>query len=158
MNFFLKHIAGVWVFCNKPFLMLCHILIFWLGNPIPNVGYYFSNIEIFFRHYIFFIQELSQNWCSLFPGGLITPSIGIPTKRMYSVVHYVPNKYPWRSVCQIDLELQLVLWKQLCILLCRIKPATHYASLFANNDKTAFSQKKLSFMKCDEKRSAHYSS
>ncbi len=32
----------------------------------------------------------------------------------------------------------------------RLKPATHYSSLFANNDETTFLQKKLSFAKCDE--------
>ncbi len=40
----------------------------------------------------------------------------------------------------------------------RKKPATHYSSLFANNDKTTFSLKKLSFEKRDEKRSTHCSS
>ncbi len=37
----------------------------------------------------------------------------ILTKRKYSVVHYLSNKQPRTSVCQIDLELQLVLYKQL---------------------------------------------
>ncbi len=40
----------------------------------------------------------------------------------------------------------------------RKKPATHYSSLFANSDKTTFSQKKLSFAKSDEMGSTHYSS
>ncbi len=39
-----------------------------------------------------------------------------------------------------------------------LRPATHYPSSFANNDKTTFSRKKLSFVKCEEKRSTHHSS
>ncbi len=38
------------------------------------------------------------------------------------------------------------------------KPTTYYSSLFANDDETTFSRKKLSFTKCEEKRSTHYSS
>ncbi len=37
--------------------------------------------------------------------------------RTYSVVHYLSNKHQWTSIRQIDLELQLVLWKQLRLLL-----------------------------------------
>ncbi len=37
----------------------------------------------------------------------------------------------------------------------RHKPATHYSSLFTNDDETTFPQKKLSFAKRDEKRSTH---
>ncbi len=59
------------------------------------------------------IQGLTQNWCSLSQDRLVTPTIGIPTKCMYSVVHYLSKKRSQMSVCQIDLELQLVLWKQL---------------------------------------------
>ncbi len=36
-----------------------------------------------------YMQALSQNWCSLSLDWLVTPSIGIPTKRIYSVVHYL---------------------------------------------------------------------
>ncbi len=42
--------------------------------------------------------------------------------------------------------------------LSTLKPAAHCSSLFANNDKTTFSRKKLSFAKRNEKRSTHYSS
>ncbi len=35
--------------------------------------------------------------------GLVTPSIGIPTKRTYSVVNYHSNKHLRMSVCQIVL-------------------------------------------------------
>ncbi len=56
---------------------------------------------------------MSQNWCSFSPDAVVTLSIGIPMKCIYSVVHYLPNKYQWTSVSQTDLELQLVLWKQL---------------------------------------------
>ncbi len=59
---------------------------------------------------------MSQNWSSFSLEGFVTPSIGIFMKCMYSVVDYISNKRPWTSVCQIDLELQLVLWKQLCVL------------------------------------------
>ncbi len=52
---------------------------------------------------------LSQKWWSLVLDGLVTPSIGIPTKRMYSVVHYLSNKHPQMSVRQTELELQPVL-------------------------------------------------
>ncbi len=38
-----------------------------------------------------------------------------------------------------------------------LKPATHYSSLFANNDKTTFLPKKTSFTKRDKKRSTQYS-
>ncbi len=47
------------------------------------------------------IQGLSQNWCSFSPDGLVTPSIEILTKRIYSVVHYLSNKQLWTSVYQI---------------------------------------------------------
>ncbi len=39
-----------------------------------------------------------------------------------------------------------------------VKPATHYTSLFANNEKTTFLRKKLSFTKRDKKWSTHYQS
>ncbi len=39
--------------------------------------------------------------------GIVTPSIGIPTKCVYCVIHYLSNKHLQMSVCQIDLELQL---------------------------------------------------
>ncbi len=61
-----------------------------------------------------------QNWYSLSPNGLVTPSIGIPTKHAYSIVHYLSNKHPQTSVPQIDLELQFFLWKQLHVTLQRI--------------------------------------
>ncbi len=57
------------------------------------------------------IQGLSQNWCSFSLDGFVTPSIGIPMKRVYSKVHFLSNKHPQTSVCQIDLKLRLVLWK-----------------------------------------------
>ncbi len=56
---------------------------------------------------------MSQNWCSLSPDRVVTPSIGIPMEHTYSVVHYLSNKHPQMPVCKIDLKLQLVLWKQL---------------------------------------------
>ncbi len=40
---------------------------------------------------------------------LAMPSIGIPTKHMYFVVHYLSNQQLQTSVFQIDLKLQLVL-------------------------------------------------
>ncbi len=58
-----------------------------------------------------YAKGFSQNWCSLSPDGLVMSSIGILTKCMYSVVHYLSNKHPQMLVCQIHLELQLVLWK-----------------------------------------------
>ncbi len=67
------------------------------------------------------LQELFHNWCSFSPDELVTPSIGIRTKRTYSVVHYLSNKHTQKSVHQIDLELQLVLWKQLGVSLRRTR-------------------------------------
>ncbi len=87
-----------------------------------------SLLYIYFFYFTTFtwtldIQGLSQNWCWLSPDGLMTPSIRILTKRTYSVVYYLSNKHPQISVRQIDLELQLVLWKQLHIPLQRIRGA-----------------------------------
>ncbi len=59
------------------------------------------------------IQGLSQNWWSFSLDALVTPSIGIPIKRIYSIVRYLSNKHHRMPVCQMDLELKLVLWKQL---------------------------------------------
>ncbi len=58
---------------------------------------------------VIMVQGLSQNWYSFSLDGLLTPSIGIPTKRIYSVGHYLSNKYLRTSAGQIDLGLQLVL-------------------------------------------------
>ncbi len=64
-----------------------------------------------------------KNWSPLSLDGLVTPSIGTPTKCPYSTVHYHSNKYSWTSVCQIDRQLWLVLWKQLHVPLWRIRGA-----------------------------------
>ncbi len=63
------------------------------------------------------LQELSQNWCPLSVGGLVMPFIGILTKRMYSLVHYLSNKHVWMFGRQ--LKLQLVFWKELRVPLQR---------------------------------------
>ncbi len=54
---------------------------------------------------ILVVQGLSQNCCTLSTNRLVTPSIEIPTKRTYSVVHYHSNKHLRTSVRQIDLKL-----------------------------------------------------
>ncbi len=59
------------------------------------------------------------------PDGFVTPPIGIPTKRMYSVVHYLSNKHPRTSVHQLDLELPQILWKQLRVHLQKNKEKMH---------------------------------
>ncbi len=41
--------------------------------------------------------------------GFVMSSVRIPTKRMYSVVHYLFTEHPRTFVCQTDLALQLVL-------------------------------------------------
>ncbi len=87
---------------------------------IFSINYIVFSSQKFFPNIKFsknFLQGLSQNWSSFSLDRLVTPSIGIPTKCMYSVVHYLSNKHLRMSVCQINLELQLVLWKQLRILL-----------------------------------------
>ncbi len=48
----------------------------------------------------------TRNWCSFSPDGLVTPSIGIPTKRMYSAAHYLSNKHVWTFVC-LELRIHL---------------------------------------------------
>ncbi len=69
-------------------------------------------------------QELYQNWCSLSPDRLVTPSIGILTKCTYSVVHSLCFQQARTDVsCQIDLKLQLVLWKRLHVSLWRMRYA-----------------------------------
>ncbi len=50
------------------------------------------------------------------------PSIEIPTVT-YSIVYYLFNKHLWTSLYQIDFELQLVLWKQLCVSLWKMRGA-----------------------------------
>ncbi len=70
------------------------------------------------------LQGLSQNWYSLSPNDLVTPSIGILIKHTYSVVHYVSNKYLQTAVCKIDLKLQQVVWKQLRV---PLQLAIHYS-------------------------------
>ncbi len=41
----------------------------------------------------FYIQRFSKNWYSFSQDGLVTPSIGIPTKCTYSAVHYLSKKH-----------------------------------------------------------------
>ncbi len=50
------------------------------------------------------LQGLSQNWCLLSLDRLVILSIGIPTKCIYSAVHYLSKKHPQMSIHQIDLE------------------------------------------------------
>ncbi len=70
---------------------------------------------------IWLIWGLSQNRCSFSRDKLLTPSTGILTKRTYSVVHYLSNNHLWTSVCQVHLELQPVLQKQLRVALQKKK-------------------------------------
>ncbi len=41
------------------------------------------------------LQTLSQNWCSFSLDGIVTPSIGIPMKGTYSVVHWEAKTINW---------------------------------------------------------------
>ncbi len=50
--------------------------VFW--RKLPSVLFFLEGCKICQ------LQRLSQNWCSFSPDGLVTPSIGIPTKCSYS--------------------------------------------------------------------------
>ncbi len=99
----------------------------------------FTSFMKFVEEY-FNTQRLSQNRCSFSLDGLVTPSIGIPTKCMYSVVHYLSNTHPRTSVHWIDLKLQLIVWKQL-----HIQPATDNLQDSCKHVSSLSREKKLRF-------------
>ncbi len=69
------------------------------------------------------------------------------------------NKFGYNNFQVLTvLKQEKIRSKFLCSLLWRLKPATHYSSVFANNDKIIFSRKNLNFAKLGENTPTHCSS